>query len=104
MRAVHRMLISFAALLGVFVPSSFGAVRAFPEDSPIRALQFVDEKEGWAAGDDGIVLHTIDGGKTWERQFSGTRASFAGCISSPPIQAGSLGESNARAEGAPVSF
>ncbi|MCS7016436.1 MAG: YCF48-related protein, partial [Gemmatales bacterium] len=44
------------------------------EDAAIRALWFVDEHEGWAAGDDGLILHTIDGGQTWERQKSGTRA------------------------------
>ncbi|MCS7160619.1 MAG: YCF48-related protein [Gemmatales bacterium] len=44
------------------------------EDAAIRALWFVDEHEGWAVGDDGLILHTIDGGQTWERQKSGTRA------------------------------
>ena len=43
---------------------------------PLRCIQFVDENEGWAAGDDGVVWHTINGGKTWERQPTGTRASL----------------------------
>jgi photosystem II stability/assembly factor-like uncharacterized protein len=46
------------------------------DDAPLRAVQFVDANEGWAVGDDGIILHTIDGGKTWDRQKSGTRASL----------------------------
>lgn len=45
-------------------------------DAPVRCLQFVDENEGWAAGDDGVVWHTIDGGKAWERQPTGVRASL----------------------------
>jgi photosystem II stability/assembly factor-like uncharacterized protein len=45
-------------------------------DAALRAIQFADENEGWAAGDDGVVWHTIDGGKTWERQPTGTRASL----------------------------
>jgi photosystem II stability/assembly factor-like uncharacterized protein len=45
-------------------------------DAPLRAVQFVDANEGWAAGDDGVILHTIDGGETWERQPSGVRASL----------------------------
>ena len=45
-------------------------------DAAIRAIQFVDENEGWGVGDDGVIWHSIDGGKAWERQPSGTRASL----------------------------
>jgi photosystem II stability/assembly factor-like uncharacterized protein len=45
-------------------------------DAPLRAVQFVDDNEGWAVGDDGVILHTIDGGQTWERQPTGVRASL----------------------------
>ena len=46
------------------------------EDAALRAVQFVDRNEGWAVGDAGVVLHTIDGGQTWERQSTGGRASL----------------------------
>ena len=43
-----------------------------PRDSGTRALltcvSFVDEKRGWAAGQGGIVIHTDDGGQTWQVQ------------------------------------
>ena len=45
-------------------------------DAPLRAVQFVDAKEGWSVGDDGLILHTIDGGQTWERQPSMVQASL----------------------------
>ncbi|MFO0801513.1 MAG: YCF48-related protein [Gemmataceae bacterium] len=45
-------------------------------DAGLHAIQFIDKDEGWAAGDDGVIWHSIDGGKTWERQKSGTRASL----------------------------
>ncbi|HEX3148135.1 MAG TPA: YCF48-related protein [Gemmataceae bacterium] len=45
-------------------------------DAALRTIQFADENEGWAAGDDGVMWHTIDGGKTWERQPTGTRAAL----------------------------
>ena len=48
----------------------------FPEDAPLHAVQFVDGNEGWAVGDEGVVWHTIDGGKTWERQPTAARASL----------------------------
>jgi photosystem II stability/assembly factor-like uncharacterized protein len=33
---------------------------------------FTDPEHGWAVGIMGIIIHTKDGGKTWERQESGT--------------------------------
>ncbi len=45
-------------------------------DAPLRAVHFVDRTEGWAVGDEGTIWHSIDGGQTWERQASGTRASL----------------------------
>ena len=46
------------------------------DDAAIQAVQFVDDKEGWAVGDEGVVWHSIDGGKNWERQPTGVRASL----------------------------
>src|SRR5262249_53124258 len=38
---------------------------------PIHALQFVDDKAGWAVGELGTVLATTDGGQTWVAQRRG---------------------------------
>jgi photosystem II stability/assembly factor-like uncharacterized protein len=46
------------------------------EDAALHAVQFWDNREGWAVGDEGVIWHTIDGGKHWERQPSGVRASL----------------------------
>jgi photosystem II stability/assembly factor-like uncharacterized protein len=46
------------------------------DDAAIHAVQFIDDKEGWAVGDEGVVWHSIDGGKNWERQPTGVRASL----------------------------
>jgi photosystem II stability/assembly factor-like uncharacterized protein len=46
------------------------------EDAALHAVQFVDANEGWAVGDEGVVWHTIDGGRSWERQATGLRASL----------------------------
>ena len=46
------------------------------EDAPLHAVQFVDKDVGWAIGDDGVVWNTIDGGKSWERQRTGVRATL----------------------------
>ncbi len=39
--------------------------------SPIRRLQFIDARRGWAVGDWGTLLSTQDGGKTWKVQRAG---------------------------------
>ena len=41
----------------------------------LTCLNFIDDKNGWAAGYGGIILHTADGGRTWETQ----RASSKSC-------------------------
>src|SRR5438270_12319487 len=71
------------ALLTLIVLFLFqaGATAAPPrnyDDAPLRAVRFVDKNEGWAVGDHGCVWHTIDGGKNWERQPTGTTASLRG--------------------------
>lgn len=40
----------------------------------ILDVDFIDEKVGWVVGYDGIIAKTIDSGKTWHLQDSGTRS------------------------------
>lgn len=40
----------------------------------LTASYFVDEKQGWAVGHDGVVLHTSDGGSHWHKQLDGEQA------------------------------
>lgn len=44
-----------------------------PVSSDLTALQFVDERNGWAVGHDGVVLHSQDGGASWSLQLDGRR-------------------------------
>ncbi|MBD9356871.1 YCF48-related protein [Methylomonas albis] len=46
-------------------------------DSPARRLNsisFIDRNHGWAVGNNGTILSSADGGKTWQAQSSGTSA------------------------------
>jgi len=45
-----------------------------PVSSDLTSIFMVDDKQGWTVGHDGVVLHTGDGGDTWELQFDGRRA------------------------------
>src|SRR5687767_1123172 len=70
-----RVFLTSALLLSIAPLASAGPPKNF-DDAPLRAVQFIDRNEGWAAGDDGAVWHTIDGGETWERQSTGVRGSL----------------------------
>ena len=43
-------------------------------------VHFINSNEGWAVGDSGLVVHTTNGGVTWEQQLSGTNKSLASVI------------------------
>lgn len=68
-------LIAILLTIIVAVPVRAADLRHM-EDATLRSVFFIDDKEGWIAGDEGVILHTIDGGKTWERQATGVRASL----------------------------
>lgn len=40
----------------------------------LNAVSFADARRGWAVGARGVVLATIDGGRTWRAQSSGTES------------------------------
>ncbi|MFJ7797117.1 WD40/YVTN/BNR-like repeat-containing protein [Pseudomonas sp. NPDC096950] len=44
-----------------------------PVGVALTAVQFVDDQQGWAVGHQGVVLHTVDGGQTWEKQLDGVQ-------------------------------
>jgi photosystem II stability/assembly factor-like uncharacterized protein len=67
-----------AIIVAVLATPSFAQPAVPFADAGIHAVQFMDQSEGWAVGDDGVVWHSMDGGKAWERQKTGTRASLRG--------------------------
>jgi len=42
-----------------------------PTRAMLTCVAFADAEHGWAAGHDGVIIATIDGGKTWTRQDDG---------------------------------
>ncbi len=38
-----------------------------PTQATLTTLYFHDAQQGWAAGHDGVVLHTVDGGAHWQQ-------------------------------------
>src|ERR1051325_2421397 len=39
-----------------------------PQGNSLRSVQFIDASHGWAAGEYGTILHTPDGGGSWDEQ------------------------------------
>ncbi len=44
--------------------------RQVPVDVALTSVSFIDARQGWAAGHWGVILHTEDGGETWQIQRS----------------------------------
>jgi len=51
-------------------------VREASEDVYYSAIHFADRDNGWVVGDSGTILHTNNGGYSWEYQQSGTTNDF----------------------------
>ena len=45
-----------------------------PVASDLTAVYFVDDRQGWVVGHDGVILHTGDGGEKWDLQLNGLTA------------------------------
>ena len=55
-----------------------------------QGLSFVDMENGWAVGDSGRIIHTGDGGETWEIQEGGTIVPLK-CVAFSSPQMGWIG-------------
>lgn len=47
----------------------------YPETG-VETIDFVDSYHGWIGGENGLIMFTTDGGKSWEEQQSGINASI----------------------------
>ncbi|MCS6864276.1 MAG: YCF48-related protein [Gemmataceae bacterium] len=72
-----RFLVAWLVLAVIALSATAHPPIAF-DDAGLHAVHFLDAREGWACGDDGAIWHTINGGQSWERMKSGTRASLRG--------------------------
>jgi photosystem II stability/assembly factor-like uncharacterized protein len=43
-----------------------------PGNDSLHKICFLDSDNGWAVGENGTILHTVDGGQSWIKQVSGT--------------------------------
>jgi photosystem II stability/assembly factor-like uncharacterized protein len=43
----------------------------FSTNDDVEAVYFISQTEGWLCGNDGMLMHTTDGGASWQNQSSG---------------------------------
>lgn len=59
---------------------TFRQAKTVPTQALLTSLSFIDDKQGWAAGHDGVIVHTTDGGESWTLQredLAGDKPLFA---------------------------
>jgi photosystem II stability/assembly factor-like uncharacterized protein len=96
LRLIKKMLLSVAMVL-VFswclsVSASEGAQKIYDD---LFSASFPNEKDGWVSGRWGCILHTSDGGKTWERQNTGTNLTLSSVFFIDPKKGWAVGEEGA---------
>jgi photosystem II stability/assembly factor-like uncharacterized protein len=63
-------------------------------DAELTSIVFVDADTGWAVGDRGVIWHTIDGGRHWQRQDSPVRCRLAAVSFVDPMNGWAVGGSH----------
>lgn len=52
--------------------STYRQAKKVPVDFTLTSVSFIDDRQGWACGHGGTILHTEDGGETWSVQRTDT--------------------------------
>ena len=68
-----------------------------PTSVSLTGVTFAGEQQGWAIGHAGIVLHTRDGGETWQKQFDGMTAARS-ALAAAAANAERLGANHEKAQ------
>jgi len=75
-RAALSLLVTIL-VSGLLGPEILSAAEKYKQRDDLFSVSFANEQEGWACGDWGVIWHTADGGRTWEFQESGTKATLS---------------------------
>lgn len=75
------------------IPGTLYAQQKVTED--LFSVSFPNERQGWACGRWGTVVHTTDGGKTWKRQHPGTDLTLSSIYFVDPEYGWAVGDEGA---------
>lgn len=89
-RAYLFCLLIISLLPNLGAPNTVIANSALSDD--LFSVSFCNEKEGWACGRWGTVLHSEDAGQTWKMQESGTDYTLSGVFFATPREGWAVGD------------
>lgn len=72
------LILSAACCIWFTGPFRAWADTAYINRDDLFSIFFLDSRNGWACGRWGTILHSTDGGKTWQPQQSGTKYTLGG--------------------------
>jgi photosystem II stability/assembly factor-like uncharacterized protein len=96
-----RVVVAVAAAVAVLggADASPGAGEPWARQSPLptgfwlAGVDMISTTEAWAVGDVGTILHTTDGGASWQKQASGTQQRLDAVRFKDPLHGWALGTS-----------
>ena len=65
------VLLLFLHPVALFAQGSWKIIREADYETSYSDVIFVDQHNGWVVGENGLIIHTNDGGKSWEYQQKG---------------------------------
>jgi photosystem II stability/assembly factor-like uncharacterized protein len=69
---LHRLVIfPLFSIIPISIMAQWEWQNPLPQGQSLHSIEFINENEGWAAGEDATILHTTDRGETWEYQNVG---------------------------------
>lgn len=71
MKTIITLILTFA-IVSLSAQNFNWTAQTSGTDATLNDLQFIDNMHGWAVGDRGSIVATVDGGETWTTQTSGT--------------------------------
>ncbi len=70
MNKIITILYLLIIISGSIYPQNFWERIASPTTQRLNSIVFIDSLDGWVASDSGVIIHTTNGGESWETQFS----------------------------------
>jgi hypothetical protein len=71
MKLKFRMILCFGFILFSSI-CSHSLAQSAPHFDALNALDFISAQKGWAVGRNSIIIHTQDGGESWQEQYRGS--------------------------------
>src|SRR6266850_1956645 len=64
-------LLAAVLLFRVPAPAQWNWQSPVPQGNTLLSVEFIDNAQGWATGEDGTIIHTSTGGTSWDEQEYG---------------------------------